>query len=116
MECSLATLFTKCANISIIADPTPQAIDLNALLDQVITLQAPDLRDKRIVINRELNPDLPLAFADKAQIQQVLFNLMADACEAISRSERPKELTIRTSFSTITCASKSRITAVGSPI
>jgi len=41
---------------------------------------------------------LPVAFADGAQIQQVLFNLMVDACEAISRSERPKELTIRTSF------------------
>jgi len=77
--------------------PTPQAIDLQALLDQVITLQDPDLRDRRIVINRELNPDLPLAFADKAQIQQVLFNLMVEASEAISRSERPKELTIRTS-------------------
>jgi PAS domain S-box-containing protein len=78
--------------------PTPQAIDLNALLDQVITLQAPDLRDKRIVVNRELDPGLPLAFADKAQIQQVLFNLMVDACEVISRSGREMELTIRTNF------------------
>jgi signal transduction histidine kinase len=78
--------------------PTPQAIDLNALLEQVITLQAPDLSDKRIVVNRELDRCLPLAFADKAQVQQVLFNLMADACEAISRSGREKELTIRTSF------------------
>jgi PAS domain S-box-containing protein len=78
--------------------PTPRAIDLHALLDQVIALQDPYLRYKRIVINRELNPDLPLAFADKAQIQQVLFNLMVEASEAISQSERLKELTIRTSF------------------
>jgi PAS domain S-box-containing protein len=78
--------------------PAPQPIDLNALLDQVITLQDPDLRDKRIVVNRELDPGLPFAFADKAQIQQVLFNLMVDACEAISRSGREKELTIRTNF------------------
>ena len=76
--------------------PTPQAIDLNALVEQVITLQAPDVRDKRIVINCELDPALPVAFADGAQIQQVLFNLMVDACEAISRSERPKALTVRT--------------------
>jgi C4-dicarboxylate-specific signal transduction histidine kinase len=78
--------------------PAPRAIDLNALLDQVVTLQAPDLRDKRIVVNRELDPGLPLAFADKAQIQQVLFNLIVDVCEAISRSGREKELTIRTNF------------------
>jgi PAS domain S-box-containing protein len=78
--------------------PNPRAIDLNALLDQVITLQAPDLSDKRIVIHRELDAGLPLAFADKAHIQQVLFNLLVDACEAISRSGREMELTIRTNF------------------
>jgi PAS domain S-box-containing protein len=78
--------------------PAPQAIDLHTLLDQVIVLQAPDLRDKRIAINRELNPDLPLAFAEQAQIHQVLFNLIVDASEAISRPGKPKELTIKTSF------------------
>jgi signal transduction histidine kinase len=78
--------------------PNPQAIDLNALLDQVIALQAPDLREKRILVNRELDSGLPLAFADKVQIQQVLFNLIVDAGEAISRSGSEKELTIRTNF------------------
>ena len=77
--------------------PNPCAIDLNTLVEQVITLQAPDVRDKRIVINCELDPASPVAFADGVQIQQVLFNLLVDACEAISRSERPKELIIRTS-------------------
>jgi len=78
--------------------PNPRAIDLNTLVEQVITLQAPDVRDKRIAINCELDPALPVAFADGVQVQQVLFNLMVDACEAIYRSERPKELTIRTSL------------------
>jgi PAS domain S-box-containing protein len=79
--------------------PSPQGIDLNALLDQVITLQDPNFRDKRIVVNRELDPCLPLAFADKGQIQQVLFNLIVDACEVLSRPGIKKELTIRTSIS-----------------
>jgi PAS domain S-box-containing protein len=79
--------------------PNPGAIDLNTLVEQVITLQAPGVRDKRIAINCELDPALPVAFADGGQIQQVVFNLMVDACEAISRSERPKVLTIRTSVS-----------------
>jgi PAS domain S-box-containing protein len=78
--------------------PVPQAIDLHAPLDQVITIQTPDLRDKRIVINRELNPDLPLAFADRAQLQQVLFNLILDASQAVSRPGIVRELTIRTNF------------------
>jgi signal transduction histidine kinase len=79
--------------------PIPQAIDLHRLLDQVITLQAPDLRDKRIVINRELNSSVPLAFADEAQIHQVLFNLIVNASDAVSRPGRPRELTIKSNFS-----------------
>jgi PAS domain S-box-containing protein len=78
--------------------PNPRAIDLNTLIEQVISLQAPDVRDKGVAIDCELNPDLPVALADAAQIQQVLFNLLVDACEAMSRSEEPKKLTLRTDF------------------
>jgi PAS domain S-box-containing protein len=78
--------------------PRPRAIDLNILIEQVISLQAPDIRDKGIEIDCELNPDLPAAFADAAQIQQVLFNLVVDACEAMDRFEEPMKLTLRTDF------------------
>jgi len=78
--------------------PQPLATDMNALIDQVISLQAPNLRDKRIVVNRLFDPDLPLAFVDQTQMQQVLFNLIMDATEAISRSESPKELIMRTAL------------------
>jgi PAS domain S-box-containing protein len=78
--------------------PDPRAIDLNALIDQVITLQAPYLRGKGVAVDCELNPDLPAAFADVTQIQQVLFNVIADACEAMSGSGDPKKLTLRTDF------------------
>jgi C4-dicarboxylate-specific signal transduction histidine kinase len=78
--------------------PYPRAIDLNTLIEQVISLQAPDIRDTGVAIDCELNPDLPAAFADAAQIQQVLFNLLVHACEAMGRSEEPKKLTLRTDF------------------
>jgi PAS domain S-box-containing protein len=78
--------------------PNPRAIDLNILIEQVISLQAPDVRVKGVTIDCELNPDLPLAFADATQIQQVLFNLLGDACEAMYRFEEPKKLTLRTGF------------------
>src|SRR3984885_1647452 len=78
--------------------PNPRGIDLNTLIEQVISLQAPDVRDKGVAIDFELNPDLPAAFADVAQIQQVLFNLLVDAYEAMSRYEEPKKLTLRTDF------------------
>jgi len=78
--------------------PEPRAIDLNTLVEQVISLQATDVRDKGVAIDCELNPDLPPAFADAAQIQQVLFNLVVDAREAMSQSEESKKLTLRTDF------------------
>jgi signal transduction histidine kinase len=78
--------------------PSPRAIDLNTLIEQVISLQAPDICDTGVAIDCELNPDLPVAFADAAQIQQVLFNLLSDACEAMGRSDEPKKLTLRTDF------------------
>ncbi len=73
-------------------------INLNCLIQQVINLQAPDARDKGVLVGSELNLDMPLAFADVAQVQQVLFNLLVDAYEAMSRSEGPKKLTLRTGF------------------
>jgi PAS domain S-box-containing protein len=78
--------------------PSPRAIDLNTLIEQVISLQAPDICDTGVAIDCELNPDLPVAFADAAQIQQVLFNLLSDVCEAMGCSEEPKKLTLRTDF------------------
>jgi C4-dicarboxylate-specific signal transduction histidine kinase len=96
--------------------PNPRAIDLNTLIEQVISLQAPDVRDKGIAIDCELNPDLPVAFADAAQIQQVLFNLLVDAYEAMSRSEEPKKLMLTTDFTDDQLVSKSKTTVVLSPV
>jgi PAS domain S-box-containing protein len=78
--------------------PKPRAIDLNTLIEQVISLQAPDIRDKGVAIDCRLNSNLPVAFADAAQIQEVLFNLLVDACEGMSQSEGQKKLTLRTEF------------------
>jgi len=78
--------------------PKPRAINLNALIEQVISLQGPDVRDKGVAIDCELSPNLPAAFADATQIQQVLFNLLEDVYEAMARSEEPRKLTMRTDF------------------
>jgi PAS domain S-box-containing protein len=78
--------------------PKPRAIELNTLIEQVISLQAPDVRNKGVAIDCDLKPDLPAAFADAAQIQQVLFNLVVEACEAMYRFEEPKKLWLRTDF------------------
>jgi PAS domain-containing protein len=96
--------------------PNPRAVDLNSLIEQVISLQAPDVRDKGVAIDCELHPDLPVAFADAAQIQQVLFNLLVDAYEAMSRSKEPKKLTLRTDFTDNHVSLEVEINVVVSPL
>ena len=78
--------------------PKPRAVDLNTLIEQVISLQAPEIYDRGITIDCHLNPDLPVVFADATQIQEVLFNLLMDACEGMSHSDKRKCLRLRTNF------------------
>ena len=78
--------------------PKPRAIDLNTLIEQVISLQAPDIYDRGITIDCDLNPDLPVVFADATQIQEVLFNLLVDACEGMSQSDKRRSLKLKTDF------------------
>ena len=70
----------------------PRAIYLNTLIEEVISTQATGVRDKGVAIVSDVNPDLPSTFAEAVQIQQVLFNLLVDADDSMSRSEKPKKL------------------------
>jgi C4-dicarboxylate-specific signal transduction histidine kinase len=97
MECLLAILLGM-RQLFDHRRPNPQAIDLNTLIEQVISLQPPYIHETGVAIDYKLNPNLPVAFADAAQIQQGLFNFLVDACAAMSRSEEPKKPTLRTDF------------------
>ncbi len=70
--------------------------DLNALVRESIELAEADLRRHRAAVYTELTPGLPNVTADAVQIQQVILNLMRNACEAMSAQEEPRRITIRT--------------------
>jgi signal transduction histidine kinase len=78
--------------------PKPQAIDLKILIEQVPSLQSPDVRDKGIEIDCELNPDLPAAFADEPRFGKCSSIWWWTPCEAMYQFEEPKKLTLRTDF------------------
>jgi hypothetical protein len=99
-----------------LSPPNPRAIELNTLIEQVISLQAPGARNKEVAIVCELNLDLSSAFAEAVQIQQVLFNLLVGADEAMSPSEKPKKLTPRTDFTDDHVGLESKTTVVVSPV
>jgi C4-dicarboxylate-specific signal transduction histidine kinase len=74
-------------------------IHSNALAIEVLRLLRSDLISRNIAVTTELRPDLPLIQGDRVQLQQVLFNLVFNACEAMaSGSAATRVLLIRTAM------------------
>jgi signal transduction histidine kinase len=65
--------------------PEPQAgaLDLNALLRDLVHLTLPAMLRGNIEVYLELMDDLPLVLADGNQLQQVFLNLIANAVDAM---------------------------------
>lgn len=70
-----------------------QEVDLNRLLDEIVTKVSVQPRFEQIEMRCQLEPQLPLIRADAAQLQQVFINLLNNSADAI---EGPGTITIRT--------------------
>ena len=70
-----------------------QALDVNKLIHQTIELLKKDVLFQTIFLSLQLTEDLQRVQGDHVQIQQVLFNLILNAIEAM-RNSMPKKLTI----------------------
>jgi C4-dicarboxylate-specific signal transduction histidine kinase len=61
-----------------------QPLDLNEVLGEVLDLLHSDLIQRRVSVERHLALSLPAVLADRVQLQQVLLNLILNACDAMS--------------------------------
>ena len=57
-----------------------------------------DITVRNIVLNLELDSDLPLVRGDRIQLQQVLLNLISNSFDAMEDNQGPREILIRTSL------------------
>jgi C4-dicarboxylate-specific signal transduction histidine kinase len=74
-----------------------QPLDVNTVVNDVLELAHSDLVMRGVTATREFAPSLPLVHGDRIQLQQVLLNLIANACEAMTENEPyVRELTITT--------------------
>ncbi|HSE65450.1 MAG TPA: ATP-binding protein, partial [Gemmatimonadales bacterium] len=73
----------------------PRPCDLNEVVNEVLQLMHSDLMQRSVNIRTRLEPSLPLVLADRVQLQQVLLNLIVNACDAMNyepRDERQLEI------------------------
>jgi PAS domain S-box-containing protein len=78
-------------------DLTVELLDLNEITEEVITLSLSDLQRNRVAVRSELAAGLPLISGDRIQLQQVILNLLRNACDAmLDVHDQPRELVIST--------------------
>jgi PAS domain S-box-containing protein len=76
-----------------------QAIDLNAIVRQVLDIARSDIISRNVSIETSLEPRGTLVLADRVQIQQVLLNLVINACDAMTDiPPRERKLRIATTI------------------
>jgi signal transduction histidine kinase len=59
-------------------------LDLNAQVQEVLRLAHSDLITRHVAVTSQLEPSLPPVQGDRVQLQQVLLNLILNACESMS--------------------------------
>jgi len=68
-------------------------LDVNDVIHEVLALAGPELDENRVLLERQLTKPLPLALADRVQLQQVLLNLIMNGIEAMTVvTDRPRRL------------------------
>jgi len=80
------------------SEETPRgAIDLNELIDDVLTLAQSEIQKRSIVVHTELAEQPLSVMANRVQLQQVLFNLITNAIEAMDAVvDRSRSIVIKT--------------------
>jgi PAS domain S-box-containing protein len=74
-----------------------QPLHLNDVATEVLDIARGDLMGRSVSVTTQLAPDLPAVRGDRIQLQQVLLNLVLNACEAMSDNDpAERHLTIVT--------------------
>lgn len=74
-----------------------ELVDLNDAMKEVVALSSMEIQRRRVLMRMELAPYLPAVRGDRVQLQQVMLNLVRNACDAMSAvQDRPRDLLVRT--------------------
>ena len=74
-------------------------LKLEDIVREVLALLHGELIERRVSVDTRLSPDLPPVLGDRVQLQQVLLNLMMNACDAMAdQPAGTREIIIATSL------------------
>src|SRR5579863_9616281 len=76
--------------------PERHPVILNEIVERTLALRNYELRVMNIQLEQNLAPELPAVFADPAQLQQVLLNLIVNSEQAIQQGNGEGSIRIRT--------------------
>ncbi|MGO4355154.1 PAS domain-containing protein [Rhizobium sp. RAF36] len=74
-------------------------VSLARVIEEAASVMSDDAARRRVQLGVEIEKDLPSAYIDSVQIQQVLINLIRNGLEAMDLVEAPKKLIVRASNS-----------------
>jgi signal transduction histidine kinase len=78
-------------------EPERQPLDLAELVAGVLRFLDRDAERRRIALELELAPNLPVVYGDKVHLEQVLLNLLLNGMEAMADTPVPRRrLAVRT--------------------
>jgi PAS domain S-box-containing protein len=63
--------------------PIRELVSINEVVGEIVGMMRSEAREHRVSIRTDLKDDLPMAMADRVQLQQVLMNLMLNGIEAM---------------------------------
>jgi signal transduction histidine kinase len=66
------------------ADCQLQPLNVNDIVQDVLKLVRSDLKNRRVIVNSDLSNNTPVVSGDNVLIQQVLLNLIMNACDAVA--------------------------------
>ena len=77
--------------------PAAEWMELNEATREVIALSRSELQSSGVILRTELADYVPPIMGDRVQLQQVIFNLLRNAADAVSDvDDRPRHVVIRT--------------------
>jgi signal transduction histidine kinase len=79
---------------------TTAAVDMNAVIEDTISLVHHEAERNKIFLRTELHPGITSVSGDRVQLQQVILNLAMNGIESVAGLERePRRLMIRSDLS-----------------